>query len=232
MEKKKKKQKTTLRSYVKGVNTSIRMLEINPIVIIFSHLTPPEMLYVASQSLGDREFFETNDIWRRVALKKYGTDFQSTMGMFEDVVPKGRRLNYYWVMLSLWAVSDFETNSDVILFTSFYAPYKDYDFYFKLSRANRLRVHFDKYTNELIFSIHQKVLNALNKEFSLSPTKSLDGSIFDFSVPFDSTLLVRVVYRILSTIRRTFIQAFPSTAENNPVYIRGCYTNNASNFYV
>lgn len=229
MEKKKKKQKTTLRSYVKGVNTSIRMLEINPIVIIFSDLTPPEMLYVASQSLGDREFFETNDIWRRVALKKYGTDFQSTMEMFEDVVPKGRRLNYYWVMLSLWAVSELETNSDVILFTSFYAPYKDYDFYFELSRANRLVVHFDKYTNnKLIFNIHQKVLNALNKEFSLSPTKSLDGSIFDFSVPFDSTLLV---YRILSTIRHTFIQAFPSTAENNPVYIRECYSS-TSNFYV
>lgn len=142
------------------------------------------MLYVASQSLGDREFFETNDIWRRVALKKYGTDFQSTMEMFEDVIPKGRRLNYYWVMLSLWAVSELETNSDVILFTSFYAPYKDYDFYFELSRANRLVVHFDKYTNELIFNIHQKVLNALNKEFLLSLTEVFLTFLFHLIVLF------------------------------------------------
>lgn len=120
--------------YAQHINDLLKFVQIDPVVKILSYLEADEMYYIMSQHPADRSFAEEHDdFWKKVALSKYGWDFKNYEKIFigtseagaeseavvDSVVPSGYKLNYLWMLLSLWGAKKllsrtndpFKTNS-------------------------------------------------------------------------------------------------------------------------
>lgn len=87
------------------------------IVNILRFLTPPEMgLVVGELGDPDRAFLDEHGIWSDVATQLYGeARLEEYVATLAPVVPPGKKLNFYWLMLSVWAAQTMYHWDDWIL---------------------------------------------------------------------------------------------------------------------